>query len=188
MKTLLKNFSLSSLQSEWLTAQNNCINPQIIRNREILELQYRLLQQELKCTETTSGVRQKILESSLGQYPHHTAAITLAFEGIAPAENISLPFSIATTTLKSNKGGHSLPAFAPHNESDPTNSRLILSYQSISCMPYYHQLSFEVRFLKYCSLFGLKYGIVGDWSPPLLWNAHPTLVGRAHPPPEFFLS
>lgn len=160
MRTLLKNSSLSSLQSKCPATKKDYVNPQIIRHREIQEMEHQLLQQELKCTKTTLGIRQKILESSLGQYPHHATAIALVFEGLGFTENVPSSFPIATTA-RSNPGSYDPPKFAPFNEQDPSNSHLILTYQSISCMLQYRSLSFEVRSLKFYIVFGLNCNIIG---------------------------
>ena len=146
------------------------------RYSEVQEMQYKLLQKELRSTEATLGIRQKILESSLGHNPHHTAAITLVFEGLAlSAQDALISFSTAITT-RPIPGSYGLPGFEPFHGKDPTNSNLTLSYQSISFMPQYLSLSHEVGPLKCWIPFGLKYGIAGDQGPPLLWDAHPTSV------------
>jgi len=119
-------------------------------------MQYQLLQKELGSTETILGIRQKILESSLGHNPHHIAAITLVFEGLVLYSQ-SVPASFSTATpARPKPGSHGLPDFIPYHEKDETNSNLTLAYQSISCMPQYQSLSHEVRSLKYCAVFRTK--------------------------------
>jgi len=114
-------------------------------------MQYKLLQKELRSTETTSDIRQKIFESSPGQDPHHTTAITLVFEGLTlSAQNALIPFSVTTPAYPTTK-------FAPFHGGDPAHPNVTVAYQSISCMPCYHSLSFEVRSLEYYAIFGLKY-------------------------------
>jgi len=61
-------------------------------------MQCKLLQNELKSTKSTSGIRQKIMESSLGQGPHHATAIALVFEGLVCTESVPSSFSVAATT------------------------------------------------------------------------------------------
>jgi len=142
-------------------------------------MQHRLLQDELRSAEATLCIRQKIFESSLGHDPHHTAAITLVFEGLAlSAWNPPIPFSTATAIV-SKQGSHGLPDFAPHHGRAPDCYNM-LTFQSISFMPQYQLLSHEVRSLKYSVFFGLKCSITGDQSPPLLWNAHPACIRNPH--------
>jgi len=136
-------------------------------------MQYKLLQEELKSTKSTSEIRQKIMESSLGQDPHCAAAITLVFEGLVCTESVPSPFSV-TATPRPNQGSQDLPDFAPFYDKDPTDSFLTLAYHNISCMLPYRSLSPEVRFLKYFAVFGLKHHPVGDSSSSLLWNVYPT--------------
>ena len=104
-------------------------------------MQYKLLQKELRSAETISDIRQKIFESSSGQDPHCTRAIALVFEGLAlSAQNALIPLSVTTCPYPTTD-------FAPFCGEDPTRPHVTAAYQSISCMPCYRSLSFEVRSL-----------------------------------------
>ena len=125
-------------------------------------MQYELLQKELRSAEATLGIRQKILESSLGHDPHRTAAIALVFEALAPLVwNPPISFS-TVAAIGSKPGSHGLPDFTPYCERESGQWSHVLAFQSISCMPQYQLLSHEVRSLKCCVVCELKCSIIGN--------------------------